>query len=337
MPGITKLIHFVWLGGVIGDKREAMIGSWAKANPDWQVYVWIDSRHLLMNHARKNGTSNYSGNAQAKEKMVGCLQYVQLLEHRVDMTQSGTRSRVLDGQNGKAVLALYGVDGSNYSALNTSNHLDLVMHLKRRLGCPNISIKDLWHEESVNHANAFSGIYCAGAMELLFHAELSFRLNPGAAADILRLFVLLNFGGLYLDVDIAPLKALEDIDCEDDVALFANYGKDLSILNNNAIGCKPQSRFVVRYIEQIYCNYLLLNSPKVTMQSKLGGMLRTNIQGSYDLLGDIESSTANMSGPMVVMHLLGDSYKKYGLPPKYFEYETELAKTHDYVDSKNVS
>lgn len=325
---IEKNLHFVWLGGPIGEAREAVIKRWATQNPNWQVMIWIDSRHLLMNHARKHGSSTYKDNQVAQKCLVGIIKYLQAKGEATSM--SDDLPKKLLSQHGSMDLqrlVLFGASSSNYSVNRSRVHAGLVMGTKRRIGCNNVRIMDLWHEEVVNKRNVLSSAGdVGGALEVLFHSELLFRLNPGAASDILRLCVLRAFGGLYLDVDVEPKKPLGT--WSSNWPEGAHYAPLKEYINNNAIAAVSGSAGLLAVLKQIFTNYIGLG--------KDDG-LRVTMSGGYDALTDLESATVNMSGPIVADIALGwEKVKNARLPKEFFEFDTELAKEHDYATAKNV-
>ena len=39
---IPKIIHQIWLGGLVPEKYAAWIATWPKYHPDWTIIMWMD-------------------------------------------------------------------------------------------------------------------------------------------------------------------------------------------------------------------------------------------------------------------------------------------------------
>ena len=41
-----KNLHFVWIGGPLGEAQKEYLKIWAEINPDYEISVWYDSDYL---------------------------------------------------------------------------------------------------------------------------------------------------------------------------------------------------------------------------------------------------------------------------------------------------
>lgn len=87
----------------------------------------------------------------------------------------------------------------------------------------------------------------------IFDAFESFEKQKDYAhqADILRAFLVSEFGGIYLDVDFKPISAFTDEDFWDFDGVFCYHGGDDFTMPNGFFGCKKNSSLSKFLVSQI--------------------------------------------------------------------------------------
>lgn len=173
-------LHFVWLG----DKHRLFdnyLSIWQRANPDKTCRLWIDEQttfcpefhQLILAHARKmTPSASQDWQRQIKNAAFGYI-FPRLAGKRSFNTLA------------KAFLQARGIIDESFSwragALPSSLS-------------PMVVIEDVNTVFQGRHQNLYK-YYCY---------ELILRGNLASASDIVRLLVLYQHGGLYIDVDTLP-------------------------------------------------------------------------------------------------------------------------------------
>jgi hypothetical protein len=223
---VPKSIHFVWLGGPLGESRFKKICDWAGKNKGWRVNLWVDPGLLTSNTIRK---------ARQRLTQLQCLPSPGVT-HRL-IAQNCAHATVEAALPPKQLKPLE-IKLTKHLLYKTEEdfHLNLVLSLiqtkgtalARQLG------KELWQSASENvtqAANEFSKLQSLGigvndvrlfvTPEVLKWYRWETRLgwtNYGAASDLARLCILHQCGGVYLDVDLDCLAPLGDLRCADNLA-----------------------------------------------------------------------------------------------------------------------
>lgn len=184
VPLASKQLFFVWIG-CISNRSMRNILVWKKANPEYNVQLWYDSRCLLATF------------------------YIDLIKHRCEINLT-TNRELICFQNE--------VYASLESAIAKGTTFDdgLIRHF-RQIGLRHISRK---LQLELNRAKRFYRVISKYvdvrdlqdyATEIMsdefcryYFREVGLRGNLAAASDILRLHLIQHYGGIYIDCDTLP-------------------------------------------------------------------------------------------------------------------------------------
>lgn len=118
--------------------------------------------------------------------------------------------------------------------------------------------------------------------------------QPAIKADLLRMYIVYKFGGIYLDADFKTINGLYSIsykECDGFISYNNSYG--MSALANSIFGFKKNNPILQYMIDnitkknqwigpnwwsQIICKYLELNCDKSTIEELKGKAKNINLQ-----------------------------------------------------------
>ncbi|CAN5669894.1 hypothetical protein BH23GEM7_BH23GEM7_11990 [soil metagenome] len=214
---VPKIIHFIWVGGTLKHSQLYWIAEWARKNTGYQTWVWYDTRHLLANVLRKKVASN------------------------PNLRQHTTADQYLGGDKGRRQFL------SRYNIME----VDEAKEKKREL-------KSAWNDEATQILSKYSNISLKnvktdlGGMtsQHLYDMELNdWGGNMAGASDVLRVELLVQFGGVYLDIDLECIKPFPTFRVRRDLALFGNWqaADGGPRLNNAIIASAPGSAILQEY------------------------------------------------------------------------------------------
>ncbi|WP_237886630.1 TcdA/TcdB pore-forming domain-containing protein [Pseudomonas sp. PGPR40] len=203
-------LHFVWLGGGIGDIQRDYINIWKQAlvGQGYTLKLWYDSDALLayetnriiveaakadamLNGGQASSTAIELGD-KYEERVIALKQ--QMFAHINKTVESGENAD--DARIGLLVRG-YGQNEDRLKVLRESNRRSLVA-----LGEGGIVLRDL--------ATMATPLY----LQAIYAREISLRGNFAAASDVVRAEALFAEGGNYADVDNLPplLETLGGVD-----------------------------------------------------------------------------------------------------------------------------
>jgi len=165
-------------------------------NPDWEVNLWIDAKQLLTGERRRATTAHYT--AQNNGKGVRAEQWetvaqrlgkdgddratIQYLEHYLNY-----RGEALQGMRVQKINSIMNFCNSNRIKLR---EVERDLHM--------------------------------GKTATIYRKELVERgANFGAASDILRIEILMQHGGVYVDTDVTCVSPLGSIICHESYPRFS--------------------------------------------------------------------------------------------------------------------
>ncbi len=246
---VPKLIHFIWLGGKLGNIQKEYITLWAKLNPDHNIKIWYDSDHL----------NNYDVNKKMREYLSNFLidkknqeNYQSLYSEELIKLQNKMNEYIYEKSNEIPKISLNEIrenflneflvhknsrrNSSAMILLNdfTTSTLDLVTKN------PNVEVSNIADEK------------IDWRLKDAYHQELNLRGNFAAASDSVRLEILSKYGGMYLDVDVLPpikiMNELLEIDSKAVRNFFNSHFKQISYayyeeLFNQNLDLLPSRKF----------------------------------------------------------------------------------------------
>lgn len=207
---VPKILHFVWLGGGIGEIQRDYINIWKQVltGQGYKINVWYDSDALLayqtnrlIVEAAKADAMQQGGIDSTSERKLGEM-YVaraialkqQMFEYINDAVAKGESA---DEARAQLLTRAYGQDAQDLQSLKTKN-----LESINALAEGNVHVRDLAGAEKPLQLHA------------IYQREMRLRGNFAAASDVVRAEVLHFEGGSYTDVDNLPplLKEVGGVD-----------------------------------------------------------------------------------------------------------------------------
>jgi hypothetical protein len=275
MHAVPKVIHIIWLGGDIPQRNRDCIRSFPTLNPDWEVNLWIDANQLLtgersrlIKEDKASPTSDdWKRVAQRLGKNAGDAETIKYLENYLKL-----RGEDLRGMRASKVNSIISFCEANGIKLREVQR-DLIL----------------------------------GKNSAIYRGELVNRgANFGSASDILRIEILLQYGGVYVDTDVRCVSALGEINCEPANPRFSAvhpvWKKGVSQINwessvwweQNIRGQEPPS--ISNSLIASHAGCYGLHSYK-SLISKNFQSIKTSAEKKKEYLNDVRGSTIKMTGP----------------------------------------
>jgi insecticidal toxin len=267
---VQKELHFIWIGGPLGEIQKDYIKLWAELNPDYKINIWYDSNNLLAHETSKiiKNDKNILEVNLNKQQQADII-----IERQNSYYEKYLRS---NKQNTDQLRIDFLDDTERNQLLKTlSENRNKVKNdaINMKNAHNNINFKDI-NEEAKNWK-----------LYNIYNQEMNLRMNLAAASDVARLEILNKFGGIYLDTDILPtVKYNKDILNTTKYRDFYNFIENdsqilriihiaiyESILNNN------QSLINSREISEKYLNQLtskLLKDPNLVEYKNLSNDIK---------------------------------------------------------------
>lgn len=277
MAPVPSLIHFVWLGGPLGESRLGKVVQWAKKNPKWTVMVWTDPSLITSNTLRSSraeiaqlqglpaaGVTRtvldaHYGNNAAIEDMVP-LKRLKPLE--LTLTKFLTYKTSEDFHLNLAVDRLLARKFKPADELagriikEAQKKIDQAGEEFRQLSSMGIAVNDVRD-------------LLGGGVRKWYRWETRLGwTNYGAASDLARLCILEQWGGLYLDVDLECVKPLGELPCAPDLARIGPLIDDETISHHK--------------LPTVSGTYFLESSWKKAQILKLIETLENNVNHSFN-------------------------------------------------------
>ncbi|GAB7535581.1 TcdA/TcdB catalytic glycosyltransferase domain-containing protein [Burkholderia sp. 3C] len=282
MKAIPKRLHIIWIGGDIPARNRECITSFTKLNPDWEINLWIDANQLLTGERRQQISERYK--AAHNGAAVPAAHWQQSADTLGERGGDNATIDYLETYLGRRGEALEGKRSRN------ANSIMMFCEANR------IKLREVQRDLKI------------GKNAPIYRQELVNRGgNFGAASDILRIEILLQHGGIYVDTDIRCVQALGEIICHQSYPRFSSSyasaswktvdeqgwnsdewwqrtvtGADQPQISNSVIASHAGCRGLTAYKSLIHSNYKALKKP---------GELRDLYAAS------VRHSTVKMTGP----------------------------------------
>ncbi|MDI2142860.1 MULTISPECIES: TcdA/TcdB pore-forming domain-containing protein [unclassified Pseudomonas] len=210
---VPKILHFVWLGGGIGEIQRDYINVWKQvlAGQGYQINVWYDSDGLLawqanrlMVEAAKADAMERGGVDSISDKVLGEMYVARAIALKKQMSEhidaAVARGESADEARLQLLNRAYGQNAQDLRKLKAKNRESI-----DALVGGNIRVRDL------------AGSEIPLKLRDIYQREMRMRGNLAAASDIVRAEVLHFEGGSYSDVDNLPpmLKDVAGVDISD--------------------------------------------------------------------------------------------------------------------------
>lgn len=190
MKAIPRVIHIIWIGGDIPPRNRECILTFVHNNPHWKINLWIDANQLLTGERRRLVKAKHGDNVTVE-------------------TWKNVANRVGDGGDGATIKYL-------------DKYLDMRGEELQGLRMKQVnSIMNFCSSNGIKLCEVQRDLKM-GRNAAIYRQELVNRgANFGAASDILRIEILLQHGGVYVDTDVECKKPLQDIRCHQSYPRFA--------------------------------------------------------------------------------------------------------------------
>ncbi|WP_192559664.1 TcdA/TcdB pore-forming domain-containing protein [Pseudomonas allokribbensis] len=210
---VPKILHFVWLGGGIGEIQRDYINVWKQvlAGQGYQINVWYDSDGLLawqanrlMVEAAKADAMERGGVDSISDKVLGEMYVARAIALKQQMSEhidaAVARGESADEARLQLLSRAYGQNVQDLRKLKAKNRESI-----DALVGGDIRVRDL------------AGSEIPLKLRDIYQREMRMRGNLAAASDIVRAEVLHFEGGSYSDVDNLPpmLKVIAGVDISD--------------------------------------------------------------------------------------------------------------------------
>ncbi|WP_240321669.1 TcdA/TcdB pore-forming domain-containing protein [Pseudomonas fluorescens] len=197
---VPKILHFVWVGGGIGDIQRDYINIWKQvlAGHDYTINLWYDSDALLAHQtnrliveAAKADAMLQGGTESVSERALGesyVARAIVLKQQMYDCINDATaRGESADDARIQLLARAYGQNAGELRELKDRNRESVTALLDSGL-----RLRDLASSETPLQ------------LRDIYEREMRLRGNFAAASDIVRVEALYSEGGIYSDVDNLP-------------------------------------------------------------------------------------------------------------------------------------
>lgn len=186
---VPKELHFIWIGGPLGEIQKDYIKLWAELNPDYKINIWYDSNNLLAHETSKMIKND-------KKILEINLNKQQRADKIIERQNSYYEKYLRSNKQNTDQLRIDFFDDTEHDQLlkTLSENRNKVKNdqINMKNDHNNINFRDI-NEEAKNWK-----------LYNIYNQEMNLRMNLAGASDIARLEILNEFGGIYLDADIFP-------------------------------------------------------------------------------------------------------------------------------------
>lgn len=295
MKNVPKIGHFIWIGGRLPFQNQDCVRSFTQ-NADWHFNLWVDPYNLLV-HERRNRVKQ-----KVEQKISDGGDKNKVQQKQWDKVVKAVGKEGTDQQTKRYLVKKYDVSADDLDRIADDNYKQL---------------SDFCRENKMGLCSVAE--FQGGKSFSLYRQEMVARnTNFGSASDILRVDILLKFGGVYFDTDVYCREPLGDIAAPKNAALWSAVHMNISSktvkvtktqweddewwkqfgdvvpICNSTIACHPGSQALQDYRNLIDQNY----SGKMTKAAR---------QQYYQ---NIRSDTIQRTGPTAAMKSSGLAQKK---------------------------
>ncbi|WGL60478.1 TcdA/TcdB catalytic glycosyltransferase domain-containing protein [Pigmentibacter sp. JX0631] len=287
---VPKILHFVWLGGPLGETQKEYVKIWAKLNPDYKVKIWYDSEHLFTHETNK--------------KIKEFLDYSLVEFKNDDKYQNIFSDKYIALQNDlfeKLAKLRQKKQTGNYD-LERLNYIEKILYKKSKINNNLIEErKDKFNLDSKKMKEEFSNIEFEDLKNVkykwdlldIYDQELLLRGNFAAAGDSARAELLRKFGGVYADIDVLPaIKPLN------------NFIEQYDKINGDDRASRRFRGLSLAYCEQIFNHFKFLTpTRKVDNKYKNGVLKSIDYDGNLTTIEKSKFKTAIRSNLLALKEL----------------------------------
>ncbi|MGO1042552.1 TcdA/TcdB pore-forming domain-containing protein [Clostridioides difficile] len=199
---VDKNIHFVWAGGpIINDTAINYINQWKDVNEDYNINVFYDGDAFLVSTLKRTIVeSAINETLKSFEESLNDpkFDYNKFYRKRMDI--------IFDKQKHFINYYKTQLEENPESTIDSIIKVYLSDEYSKSIEELDADIEESLNKITANNGNNIRDLEVFKDEELirLYTQELVERWNFAAAADILRIAMLKEFGGVYFDVDMLP-------------------------------------------------------------------------------------------------------------------------------------
>lgn len=295
-PTIPKDIHFIWLGGPLGDVQKKYIRIWAELNTDYKINIWYDSDNIYANELKKRMKS-YVDTIMLPFQMKE--DYSEKYKNKFIEIQNSMFSAITE--NLKKTPENFSFDAEKLKFIeeklfkNYNYSIENINKNKEKMLKDSNELQSEFKNIIFNNINDIKSDW---KLSNAYEQEMLLRGNFAAASDSARLEILAKFGGIYMDVDLLPsLKFINELTDDPNNKIYFNRIREINKKLSLAIleeffkanqKFSPQTVFNFNRKNELYKdldNYLNNNSLSDSLVNKIKN--KFNDISNYNKLDDI--------------------------------------------------
>ncbi|WGL59187.1 TcdA/TcdB pore-forming domain-containing protein [Pigmentibacter sp. JX0631] len=218
---VPRIIHFIWLGGPLGDAQKNYIKIWAKLNSSHQIHIWYDSNHLYAYNTKKHMKefASLSLYHYRNEKNYETLLAEKIIEEQNKLFEYFKKEVNSDSARVK------------YLHENIKSTINFEEEFKLNSLKMNDDIKNIENEiKNIKFKNINDNLENWKLKEFYIH-ELNLRSNYAGAADIVRAKILNDYGGIHIDADLLPASYIFNSFIEKNTELKSSFALPLKLIS----------------------------------------------------------------------------------------------------------
>ncbi|HID8433781.1 TPA: TcdA/TcdB catalytic glycosyltransferase domain-containing protein [Serratia marcescens] len=176
---VPNILHFVWIGD-LNEVNTHYIDIWKKTNKDKQIFFWYDKDSSLC-HLLNNAIQDFVNAKKIKNKASAELKIknsaFNYIYHKIKK-------------------------GFSFDELVIDFLIKNEIPYQRRP----MAIEDAWFDCRGFIKKSITELFCNGSEDFIkyYYYEIILRCNLASASDIIRLLIIYQYGGTYVDVDTLP-------------------------------------------------------------------------------------------------------------------------------------
>lgn len=241
---VPKILHFVWLGGPLGNAQIDYIKIWATMNPDYQIQIWYDPKNMFTYETQKSlkehlGVSLLQYKNDTNYEQIFANKFINLqnelfayIEKELKKNQAAEKDFI------RVEFIDHIIYKKPHDKIAARKMQDNIAKMKNDI---EILEKNFSHLKFKNIRNEIP----QWEMKEIYEHELDLRGNFAAASDLFRLYVGEKFGGVYADVDLLPTM----------IPIYEFMEHNPALKNSLAINLKT--------IKQAFFNEIILNNKQL--------------------------------------------------------------------------